>query len=85
MGPWYKSITNAGAGSLIPVDSSLLATLEKSNEEELKRLDERLAAAEKTEGETEISDTLKARANYLTKIGDKVRFSLLCTAYRAVR
>lgn len=84
MGPWYKSITNAGSGSIIPLDSSLLATLEKSNDEELKRLDERLAAAEKTEGETEISDTLKARANYLTRIGDKVRF-LLCSAYRAFR
>jgi hypothetical protein len=32
-------------------------------------LDERLADEEKTEGE---SDALKARANYLTKIGDKV-------------
>lgn len=48
-------------------------SLEKANEEELKRLDERLEAAEKTEGEAEISATLKARADYLTKIGDKVR------------
>ena len=50
-------------------------SLEKANEEELKRLDERLEAAEKTEGEAEISATLKARADYLTKIGDKVRGS----------
>ncbi|KAJ2921972.1 hypothetical protein H1R20_g15122, partial [Candolleomyces eurysporus] len=52
-------------------DSKLLAELESANEQELKRLDERLADAEKTEGETEISDALKAKANYLTRIGDK--------------
>ncbi len=46
--------------------------LEKLNEEELKKLDERLAEAEKTEGESEIADALKARATYLTRIGDKV-------------
>ena len=44
---------------------------------ELKKLDEQLAEAEKIEGESEISDTLKARANYLTKIGDKVCFLFL--------
>jgi 26S proteasome regulatory subunit N7 len=34
--------------------------MEKANEEELKLLDERLADAEKTERESEISDALKA-------------------------
>jgi 26S proteasome regulatory subunit N7 len=48
--------------------------MEKENEEELKRLDERLEEAEKTEGETEIADALKARATYLTRIGDKVSY-----------
>jgi len=47
--------------------------MEKANEEELKKLDERLAEAEKTEGETEIADALRARATYLTRIGDKDR------------
>jgi hypothetical protein len=70
MAPYYKSIT--ASSSVLPVDKALLATLEKANEEELKKLDERLAEAEKTEGESEISDALKARANYLTRIGDKV-------------
>jgi 26S proteasome regulatory subunit N7 len=46
--------------------------MENSNKEELERLDERLAEAEKTEGESEISDALKARANYLTRRGDNV-------------
>jgi len=57
----------------IPEDKGLLERLEKLNEEELKKLDERLAEAEKTEGESEIADALKARATYLTRIGDKDR------------
>ncbi|TFK18523.1 hypothetical protein FA15DRAFT_709800 [Coprinopsis marcescibilis] len=43
----------------------------RRNTEELGKLDERLEEARKREGETEISEALKARANYLTRIGDK--------------
>ncbi|KAG2091043.1 26S proteasome subunit RPN7-domain-containing protein [Suillus discolor] len=68
MSPYYKLVISAGA--LTP-DSALLESMEKDNEEELKKLDERLAEAEKQEGESEISDALKARANHLTRIGDK--------------
>ena len=75
MGPYYRIITSAS--SLLPLDQSLLDSMEKENTEELKKLDDRLAEAEKTEGESEISDALKARANYLTRIGDKVPISLL--------
>jgi 26S proteasome regulatory subunit N7 len=70
MAPYYRIVTSAG---VLPTDSTLLETMEKTNDEELKRLNERLAEAEKTEGESEISDTLRARANHLTRIGDKVR------------
>jgi len=69
MVPYYRLVTSSGA--LVP-DTALLDEMDKANEEELKRLDERLAEAEKTEGESEISDALKARANHLTRIGDKV-------------
>ena len=75
MGPYYKSVTSAS--NILPLDKTLLAEMEAANEEELKKLDERLAEAEKIEGESEISDALKARANYLTRIGDKVRFLFL--------
>jgi hypothetical protein len=90
MGPWYRSLTTVASSSSsspssaststsaslsLSLDSKLLAELESANEQELKRLDERLADAEKTEGETEISDALKAKANYLTRIGDKVSLS----------
>jgi 26S proteasome regulatory subunit N7 len=71
MAPYYKSIT--AVLSFLPQDQELLEKMEKTNADELKRLDERLADAEKTEGESEISDALRARANYLTKIGDKER------------
>jgi len=37
----------------------------------LAELDERLQEAEKTEGESEISEALRAKANYLTRIGHK--------------
>jgi hypothetical protein len=70
MAPYYKIIT--ANSSVLKRDAALLESMEKANEEELKRLDERLEEAEKTEGESEISDALKARANYLTRIGDKV-------------
>ncbi|KAH8116757.1 proteasome 26S subunit [Phellopilus nigrolimitatus] len=52
-------------------DKALLEKMEAANAEELKKLDERLQEAEKTEGETEIADALRARATYLTRIGDK--------------
>lgn len=75
MGPYYRIITSAS--SLLPLDQSLLDSMEKDNSEELKKLDDRLAEAEKIEGESEISDALKARANHFTRIGDKVLISLL--------
>ncbi|KAG6868383.1 hypothetical protein C0993_003907 [Termitomyces sp. T159_Od127] len=41
--------------------------METINADKLKKPDERLEEATKTEGESEISDALKARANYLTR------------------
>ncbi|KAF8886856.1 26S proteasome subunit RPN7-domain-containing protein [Gymnopilus junonius] len=70
MAPYYRTITSTSS-PLLPLDPALLTEMEKANKEELAKLDERLAEAEKTEGESEISDALKARANYLTRIGDK--------------
>jgi hypothetical protein len=62
---------------MLPVDNTFLAVVEAAKEEELKKLDEWLAEAEKTEGEPEILNAPKARVNYLTRIGDKVHFLLL--------
>ncbi|KAL5529785.1 hypothetical protein ACEPAG_5772 [Sanghuangporus baumii] len=55
----------------LPEDNALLERMDAANSEELKKLDERLEEARKTEGESEIADALRARANYLTRIGDK--------------
>lgn len=75
--PISPSSSRPSLAIAIPEDKGLLEKLEKRNEEELKKLDERLAEAEKTEGESEIADALKARATYLTRIGDKVCYNAL--------
>lgn len=69
MAPYYRLVTSSGA---LPLDNALLESLEKAQKEELEKLDERLAEAEKIEGESDIADVLRARANHFTKIGDKV-------------
>lgn len=76
MAPYYRTVTSTSSAS-VPLDDALILAMEKSNAEELQKLDERLAEAEKQEGESEISDALRARANYLTRIGDKVCDSCL--------
>lgn len=72
MSPASPSTSRHAFAVALPEDKALLERLEKKNEEELQRLEKKLEEAEKTEGETEISDLLKAKATYLTRIGDKV-------------
>jgi hypothetical protein len=77
MAPYYKIVTSHSA---LPLDQALLDTMEQQNKDELQKIEDRLAEAEKQEGETEISDALRAKATYLTRIGDKVR---PCSSYRS--
>lgn len=70
MAPYYQIITSSSKPPL-PLDSALLTSLQEANAATLKSLDEALVSAEATEGESEISDALKARANFLTRIGEK--------------
>ncbi|KDQ07046.1 hypothetical protein BOTBODRAFT_181020 [Botryobasidium botryosum FD-172 SS1] len=70
MAPYYRLLLAQSPG-LLPSSSSALDAMEAANKAELDKLDARLQEAEKTEGETEISDALRARASYLTRIGDK--------------
>ncbi|KAJ7349331.1 PCI-domain-containing protein [Mycena albidolilacea] len=63
--------TPTPAVAVLPLDATLLEELEAKNSAALEKLDERLKHAHETEGESEISDALRGRANYLTKIGDK--------------
>lgn len=71
MAPYLAQLTSS---SLLAGDhSSLLATLEQKNTEQLTKLDADLHDAKTNLGETEISDALKAKALYLARIGEKVR------------
>ncbi|KAK7694104.1 hypothetical protein QCA50_003680 [Cerrena zonata] len=68
MTPYYRIVTSTNT---LPLDNVLVQTMEKQNEEELEKLDKRLKEAEETEGETDIADALRSKANYLTRIGEK--------------
>lgn len=68
MAPYYKIVTSTNA---LPLDQTILESLEKANEEELKKLDDKLEEAKTQEGESDIADVLRARANHFTRIGDK--------------
>ena len=70
MAPYYASITSSSIPSLT-LDSALLERMQASNTATLESLDERLKSAEEMEGESEISDALRAKANFFTRIGEK--------------
>ena len=75
MPPYYHLVTSSATQSspLLALDAALLELMEKANKEELDKLDERLTEAQKTEGESEISNALKVKANHLMRVGEKVR------------
>jgi len=69
MAPFYALICQDELQK--PLDKSLLETFQKANTEEIAKLEEKLADAQENLGETEISDALHAKAEYLTNIGEK--------------
>jgi 26S proteasome regulatory subunit N7 len=74
MAPYYRLVV---AANVLPLDQSLLDKLENDNSTELERLDKVLKEAEETEGESDIADALRAKASYLTRIGEKVGANFL--------
>ncbi|KAI0263430.1 PCI-domain-containing protein [Gloeopeniophorella convolvens] len=68
MAPYYRLVA---AANILPLDQELLDNMEKENAAELERLDKVLKEAEETEGESDIADALRAKASYLTRIGEK--------------
>ena len=70
MAPYYRLVV---AANVLPLDQTLLEKLEKDNAAELERLDKVLKEAGETEGESDIADALRAKAIYLTRIGEKVQ------------
>lgn len=69
MAPFYEEVTQELGWKK---DEDLLTTMKAANVEKLKQLDEAIADAEKNLGETEIRDSMLAKAEYLCHIGDKV-------------
>ena len=55
-----------------PLNSDLLDKMKADNVKKLEKLQEDIENAEKNFGETEQRDALLAKAEYLSKIGDKV-------------
>ncbi|KAK9762500.1 proteasome regulatory particle subunit [Basidiobolus ranarum] len=68
MAPFYRLMCEE---LKVSIDDSLLESMEKVNEEEIQKLDEKLQDAEQNAGETEVSDVLLAKAELYAKIGDK--------------
>ncbi|KAJ9109303.1 hypothetical protein QFC21_000632 [Naganishia friedmannii] len=69
MAPYAKTLPSF----LQPPSSDLIAKLEAKNEEELKKFDEKIKAAEESLGETDPSESMREKAGYLCQIGDKER------------
>jgi 26S proteasome regulatory subunit N7 len=69
MAPWYEQICHDLKWQS---DAQLLKRLHDKNKAKLKEFDEKLEDAEKNFGESEISQALLQKANYLCRIGDKV-------------
>lgn len=61
------------SGPLGRRDDELLAQLDEQCKKELDSLEEKIQEAEKMEGESEIGEAWRAKAMYLTRIGEKVR------------
>lgn len=68
MAPYYESVTKELGWS---IDEALLASLQEDNKKELAKLEEATEEARKKAGDTEIRDCLLAKADFLSRIGDK--------------
>jgi len=56
-----------------PCDAALLKKMKDANTAEIKKLEDSIADAEKNLGETEVREFMLKKAEYLCKIGDKVK------------
>ncbi|KAI9328320.1 26S proteasome subunit RPN7-domain-containing protein [Zopfochytrium polystomum] len=68
MAPFYKLVANE---LKFPLDEALYKKLQAANEESLKKIEDKIADAQANLGETEISDALISKAEYLARIGEK--------------
>lgn len=62
-------------GSPLKWDEKLYEELKEKNEKELQEWDEKLKDAEEKAGETEVVEAMGGKAEFWTRIGDKVQLS----------
>lgn len=74
MAPYLETLL-AEPSPVIAPEPSLLPKLKELNESKLAEFETKIVEAQEREGETEVSDILRAKAAYLTQIGDRVRIS----------
>merc|ERR1712184_17925 len=70
MATWHKYLVENGT---LKADKKLQTELETRVEKKLKEFDEKIATAEKEEGDVDVRDAMVDRAEYLAKTGDRVR------------
>lgn len=70
MAPFYEECCRDLGWQL---DSALLERMKKENETQLQTMNETIEEAEKSMGETEIREANLKKAEYLSRVGDKVR------------
>ncbi|XP_072961292.1 26S proteasome non-ATPase regulatory subunit 6 [Typha angustifolia] len=68
MASLYESLV---ANSVAEMDAALLASMRTKIEEEIKKLDDKIADAEENLGESEVREAHLAKSLYFIKIGDK--------------
>ncbi|CDZ97313.1 26S proteasome regulatory complex, subunit RPN7/PSMD6 [Phaffia rhodozyma] len=74
MAPFLETIIKESPSVIGSTDSAeLLSKLQAANETALAKFETEIKEAEDSMGETEVSDVLRKKAAYLTKIGDKER------------
>jgi 26S proteasome regulatory subunit N7 len=66
---YYKNVVVKDLGW--PEDKKLVSEMSVKREARLAELQEKIATAEKNEGETEIKEAMLAKAEYLVEVGDK--------------
>lgn len=67
--PYYEKFLCPGPAG--PPDEALKAEMKKANEEELAKIEEKIADAKENLGDIEIRDALLAKADFFNRIGDK--------------
>nr|KJB38750.1 hypothetical protein B456_006G270400 [Gossypium raimondii] len=68
MAPYYETLA---ADKVVELDQDVLDSMRAKNEEEIKKLDEKIADAEENLGESEVREAHLAKSLYYIRIGDK--------------